>query len=206
MRFRNALLIVTALLASALVAAQTSKNVTSEILANKTLDSPRLGTTGPYLKTTVTTLTDAQIKALPTTPITLATAPGSNRGLVPIRIVLDMDASAGAYTNVDTDGFLYVESSGGNLMSNYVANSVALSLTYLTDFLGTTPAVAMLSVFEDTQAPADGWGNLASAVPRANMTNASLQIEIDNDGSGDLTGGNAANSLVVTVVFLDLGI
>jgi hypothetical protein len=117
-----------------------------------------------------------------------------------------MDASAGAYTNVDTGAYLYVESSGNNLMSNYLANDAGLSLTYLTDFLGATPSVAMLSVFEDTQAPADGWGNLASAVPRANMTNASLRIEINNGGSGNLTGGNAANTLAVTVVYLDLSI
>lgn len=152
-----------------------------------------------------TTLTNAQILALPTTGVDLVATPGANRAILPIWGLLNMDASAGAYANINADGFLFLQTSGNNLMSNYVANVTAPSRTYLSTLLGATRFCVPLMAYCDTL-ETDQWGNLANPFARANLENRSLQIKADNGGSGDFTGGNAANTCVVTVLYIDLGV
>lgn len=172
-------------------------------LTNKTLTAPVL-TTGVQIAAIVATLTDAQIKALPTTPITLIAAPGSGKAIVPIHAVLYTKTSAGAYTNINAAGVLQVRFDSTHQGLSYVPNDVAItngSATLLTDLLGTTTNTRAVLLPEVSTENVDDWGPVPIVNASAGFTNAALVIDIDNSGSGVLTGGNAANSLTVFILY-----
>lgn len=148
-----------------------------------------------------TTLTNAQILALPTTPITVLAAAGANMSTVVDYVVVQANFTGGAYTNVDTDGFMALFYNTNIQWSNYLANSVADSLTFLSVFLDNTGKRVVFREYQDDADPANDWGPLVSVATGVAFNNQALSISIDNDGSGNLTGGNAANSMVVRVSY-----
>ena len=170
-----------------------AETLTSKTLTSPVLTSPVIGTGGPALRSATLTLTDAQIKALPTTPISFITAPGTGRRIIPVKGQWRADTSAGAYTNID-------------------ATLAKLRLVY-----GATVALASAEVMDDG-APGAFTSLLGGAAVKSvglhywdedpvavsSVENAAVQVSIDNSASGNLTGGNAANSLRVTLLFLDV--
>lgn len=150
---------------------------------------------------TSVTLTNAQIKALPTTPIVLAAAPPAGFLIQPLLATLFAKTASGAYTNIDAAGSLNVAADIFAL--GYVPNDVAIttgSATRLTDLLGGTGNKTVnLTPYVDTESM-DGWGNVG--VVGSTPAPTALTIAIDNGGSGVLTGGNAANTLTVIVLYV----
>ncbi len=155
-----------------------------------------------YQLTTV--LTDAQVKALPTTGIPVVAAPGAGFAIEPLWAVIWCKAASGAYTNIDAAGSLTLRFAGASSMS-YVPNDVLItggSATRLSDLLGsTTPRSVRLLPYNDTEA-VDGWGMVPAVLQSSLVTNAALVLTLDNGGSGNLTGGHASNTVTVVVVFL----
>ncbi len=154
------------------------------------------------------TLTDAQIKALPTTPITIVAATGAGRLIQPMFAYLWAKTASGAYTNINSGGFLTVRVNGFGGMG-FVPNDASIaagSKTRLSDFLGTTtPQMTPLAAYFDTEG-VDGWGPVGVVQPSTAGVNQPLEITIDNGGSGNLTGGNAANSLIAMVTYLEVAV
>src|SRR5690242_19531048 len=74
------------------------------------------------VQTATKTLTDAQIKALPTTPIELVAAPGSGKVIWWSMIVLRATI-AGSYTNIGDRCSLGVESTPSILIANDAGGS-----------------------------------------------------------------------------------
>lgn len=150
------------------------------------------------------TLTDAQIKALPTTPITIVAAPGSGLALLPLYGGLFSKTTSGAYTNIDAAGYTEVLVGASALILATVPNDAAItngSTTRLTQLLGsTTPRYAPLVPYMDTE-DVDQWGPIPHLVDTAAITDLPMTIDISNGGSGNLTGGNAANALKVVVFY-----
>lgn len=125
------------------------------------------------------TLTNAQVKALRATPFTCAAAPGANKMSQFIGAVLNVDGSAGAFTeSSDNLAFKYVDGSG-------VAVSETIEATGFIDQAGKM---------------------LTNAVPKKDVILTEAQgenaaIVLHNTGDGEYGGGNAANTLKVTMAY-----
>jgi hypothetical protein len=144
---------------------------------------------------TSVTLTDAQIKALPTTPINILPAPGAGV-LNHIHGALFVASfSAGAYTNLSANPFFQVVWDAEN---NYInatlfageemflaGNNIAYCLPYMT-------------VTGDAGQPGAA---VRSSAEFGETINRTVDIGAGNVAEGDFTGGNVANTLKVTVYY-----
>lgn len=150
------------------------------------------------IRKAVVELTDAQIKALPTTPVEIVPSPGAGKVLLFIRGLVIVDATAADYTNIDADGsYLTIGYTGGGENTTYVINDAGASLTQLSALLtGNVRAVSILPLFNFL----DGWGPTNNSVPtEANLEAANIEVFAVN--GGNFTGGNAANSMKCIVLY-----
>jgi hypothetical protein len=153
----------------------TSVNGTILIVLDPVLQTVDFALAGPAAHVAVVTLTNAQILALPTTPITLVAAPAAGVAILLQGLVVTLDASAGALANVTADVTkgLLAQYSGGNAASQVMSVTGSLS--------GASWHVVR-----------------GAAVPIAAA--AALQIASTND-LGNYTGGHATNTGVVVVTY-----
>jgi hypothetical protein len=143
-------------------------------------------------QTTTVTLTDAQIKALSSTAVTVVPAPGAGKILVLLATFLALDTTAGAYGNLSGATcklYLNYLNAGGEQASQPADENSDL-------FLG----VAAVSYAQLLPTGA----NNAWATIMNDLVDKAVEIGLDNAGAGALTGGNAANTMKVTVVFVIL--
>lgn len=163
-----------------------------------------LDVVGSALLTITTTLTNAQIKALPSTPIELVPAPGAGFQLVPFLCAVRGNTNHGmgsAYGNVDPDfSALYVLYAGGSSWSNYVINDSTLGYQSVTDLFTASHTFYWSFLAYTTAEPIYAWGNIA--IPEVGIEeNHALHLIWDNNAAGNLTGGVSANSLAVTTYY-----
>ena len=134
-------------------------------------------------------LTDAQIKALPTTPFEIVAAPGANWAFVPIAAALVIDTTAGAYATIDANASITVIGNITNL------SSIVESDGQVTAFLTGGERMAFLGQMYGGgvygQAPVDSWST---------YSDRALQLYAASGGT-NFTDGNAANTLRVSVEF-----
>lgn len=154
-------------------------------------------------------LTNADILALPTTPIPLVAAPAAGTRIKLVGGSYSFDTSAGAYTNINaTAARLIIRHTGAtNSLLNLIADDSNYTLTDFTSLLGTAGAnVVDLTTFLqaiDSGAFIGVAGYTTSLInPTSEVDGTAVEIAVDNNGSGDLTGGNAANSGTVTLYYV----
>lgn len=144
------------------------------------------------------TFTDAQIKQCPVTPLTVAPAPGAGRMLLPVSAVMALDNRGGAYEDCDALE-AGISSAGYNRLRTWIYSESAQgafaddsAVHLLGNFVGP---------FAGATAPAAWFADSAETV------NLPLTVAMFNDaganpaGTDPLTGGDAANTLTVSVIF-----
>jgi len=148
----------------------------------------------------VTTLTDAQIKTLPTTAVVVIPAPGANVAVVPLFCHLRCAAVAD-YTNIDPTSSISLNSFDVlALLTNDLQNAV-------TGLLAPGDADDAANAFISlTQLVNEGTIRLngISSIYDSDASNEAVTMGADNAALGNFTGGNAANELTVTVLYVVL--
>lgn len=161
---------------------------------------PGLGGGSPggssYLVKAEVTLTDAQIKALPTTPIQIIAAQGSGKVIQLINAVLLSDVSGGDYSGIDGDCNIYLanKTDGEDQYSQIISESDGSVTNLLTETLNYSNQikVQLLLTGSNTASP--------YFAPISRYDNEGMYLYAFN---GDVFGGgNAANTLKVTVYYV----
>lgn len=142
------------------------------------------------------TLTNDQIKALPTTPVEILPAPTAGTIAFPVSMLVITHFSDGKYTNINTDGYLEVKT-GTTSITEYVPNESATGLNKLGQFLsGNT-----LYQLKPQAQPLNGWDSAPGRWTVSSVKNGATTIDIDNGDSGDLTGGHANNTMKIILTY-----
>jgi hypothetical protein len=150
---------------------------------------------GSSLLSATVELTDAQIKALPT-GFEIISAPGVGKILFPVaaNFVLNI---AGVYTGD-------AASASWNLIysttTDYVSAFVQ-SATILTNGLGIKSGMFLIPYSKPSVSFDDASTTIPNNVDRSNL---GISIKDDWNGSSPYTGGNAANTLKVTVYYVEI--
>jgi hypothetical protein len=158
------------------------------------------------IQSATVTLTDAQIKALPTTAVTIVPAPGTGKMLRLIMAHAALTQSA-EYTNIDPDeSWLSIAYQGDSVASSVVLNHSGDGKEDLDRLLGGGAGSPAAVIFEPFQKTSASWGATAEVFSEVGgaigSANKALNVYAFNNSAGDFTGGNSANTLTVTVLYL----
>ncbi len=141
-------------------------------------------------------LTDAQIKALPTFSsgyIELVPAPGANKVLLLAYAVLKWNITGGAYTNISADNTIVIAFGD---FAGYASNLSTIPV----DDVDRITILSQPSFVDGRGSWAGFLDAYVNGVEATNVINQPLKLASDN--TGDFTGGNAANTLKVTVYYV----
>lgn len=139
------------------------------------------------VRRTITILDNDQIKVLPTIPVEVVPSPGDGKRNSILFILLILDASAGAYTNVDAGGIVSVPYIDAG--APFAAGSEAHSANIFTDNDVNRPLLQLGAFFE------------TPGYEYAYTANKALGVKVSNGVAGNFTGGNAANTLKIITYY-----
>jgi hypothetical protein len=157
---------------------------------------------GSSLLSATVELTDAQIKALPTTSIQVIAAPGVGKIAYPIHYMLICDTTAASYTNVHADGDWFLETDAG-FFGTLSANKASESLAQLTDLLGFGATGIASGVIQQGYNSATYQTFIPVNLLTVGLENKAVLIGAQNTG-GNYTGGDAANYMKVKVYYVEI--
>lgn len=154
-------------------------------------------------------LTDAQIKALPSTPLELIPAPGAGYLLRLVMACAHSDFSHTDYTNINVDSYInfaYDIAGSYPSLSNFLVNDNGLGITELTKFLTRDFTYLPYGSWGLQPDPdTNFWGIMPGRLQEATLnllTNKAIVLHAENNGQGDYTGGHADNKLAVDIFYV----
>lgn len=150
-----------------------------------------LDSSGGGLQKATLTLTDAQIKKLPNTPIPIVASPGSGQMLVPILAIFVADSTAGAYS-FDGDAKIRIVTTDGNACFGTLVEDTVEAYPLFADSLALEVVATLRSQFSS-----GGDGSEKTLFEDQGLAVAIAGVTDDNDFSG----GDAANTLNVTILY-----
>lgn len=155
------------------------------------------------LRTDTVILDDAQIKALPTSMVEVIPAPGSGKMIQFIGALWQADVRQGLYENINENCFgRFLLASGfrsGSEVSSLYDENVSAALCGF-------ESINLVQFIPNQRAHSSGTPIYAYMIgPKQDAENRPLVILFDNGGA-DFTGGNAANTLKVTVWYVEVDV
>lgn len=144
------------------------------------------------------TLTNAQVLALPTTAVQILAAPGASNIVVPLHATLRLAWTAD-YTGIDAASTIFLES-GVGIATARIDNVVANSVNGLLAGGGPDGTVAWLPAIAFVPASATNVV-LSSWSSNYDSDVANKAISIAATNAANYTGGHAANTLTVTLLY-----
>lgn len=155
------------------------------------------GSSSYVLKSSVT-LTDADIKALPTTQFEIVAAPGIGKMIMPLRTFSVGDFRGGGYTNLGNTAGMVVRVVLGSGTSVTASNQEGWIFGDNTDVwtFFNDPTYWLDTVPVNNQTLSDGGYSLSD------LENQPLKLRLDTEFGTDFTGGNAANTLKITAYYV----
>lgn len=148
-----------------------------------------------YIHAAVEQLDNAQIRALPTTGVLVAPAPGAGNLIIFTRGIAAATFAAD-YTNVSAAATFEIQWNAG---SNSVSNASLVGNGNLLDVGGGGTPFCLFSpklTFDDPEIQEQ-----TPIGPMSSLANVGLVIRGANPASGDYTGGDGANVLLVSVFY-----
>lgn len=153
-------------------------------------------------------LSNDDLKTLSDTPIELVAAPGVNRRIKPIAATFQYSVVSGFYTNINTTyAALQIswDSAGGAWAMLPIVNdsTITPAIDALSRALGTSIHDGMIDMIAPYLQTKGAWWLPVPEVTQGfgAQENKSLVLSIDNNGSGDLTGGHADDFARVQLTF-----
>jgi hypothetical protein len=146
------------------------------------------------------TLTDAQIKALPTTAVEMVAAQGAGKVVLPVSVFAVADTTAGAYAlNASEVSWNIAWNSSPQIRYIGATNGGVASLL-------TTPQIGFTSFLVGaslSQGTGDFTGEILSVSGGflSQAENLALVIKDDWDGASDYTNGDPANTMKITILY-----
>lgn len=150
---------------------------------------------GSLLSETVE-LTDAQIKALPSTKVLLVAAQGSNKAVIPVSCIAISNFTGGAYTHDAGASWQLTLQDGTTIGAPFVAD------TALDD--ATNIYINQIACIDQGPGGGDFTGVLVtgSAALVGSYNNKGIYLSDSFNGIDDYTVGNAANTLKVVLYYI----
>lgn len=138
-------------------------------------------------------LDNAEILTLPTTPVQIVAAPGADKVIVPLFGLMRVNI-VGAYVGAGAAALRLMYGASG-----LASSLLAINLGSTGDLIGSFVSLARFDAEYDPE--------ISSVIVSANdRVNKSLAVKDDWTGGSDYTGGNAANTMTVTVCYIVLDV
>lgn len=142
-------------------------------------------------------LTDAQIKALPTTPVTVVTAPAAGSALLPLAAYLLARIPVTPYGTIDATASLTVTHANANGPFNVTWDEQEGQVSQLLGAAGSNS----LAFGTADKVLGSTLSNYADGADQSYYDGTALVLAAFNGAGGDFTGGASGNTLSVRVWF-----
>lgn len=143
------------------------------------------------------TLSDDQIRHLPSTAVDVVAAPGADRVIVPVSAFLVLDTTAGPYSSDPGASWLF-QYEGGGYATSIAPIAGVINTQRVSQYLFPTAPYQSEAVFFGSNSVI---GNGLIGYPSSSI-NLKLQIKDDWNGVADYAGGHPANTLKISVVYM----
>jgi hypothetical protein len=138
-------------------------------------------------------LDNDEIKALPITAIEIIAAPGPHKIIFPIAAFLYLDWTAD-YSNINAASFLHLLNAG---LTSILSSGIETTINSVTGLFALGETAFLSAAIQQGVVPPNIGANIGAL---ADIINGNLQLKMNNRGDGPMTGGDAGNTLTVTII------